>query len=444
MKYDVLVAGGGSAGVAAAVSAAALGAKTCIIECGKRLGGMASLALVHSICGLYDVVEPSKDASPVYANDGFSKFFAEQLIASGGAERPVRLGRVNVLFHDPVSFAETAAHLVKACEKNLLCMLNSEICGAAPDLSSLEFVSKGQVQKITARSYVDASGDAVLASLCGAVCERAEPRRLQRPAFIFSVGGVAAEVVNTTGRLRLAKALGEAVKMGDLPTAAYGVTARAAHREGDIFFTVNLEADFSKMNFGKKMSAEEVYDPLDASQRSFLKSQGQIFAHDLIEYLQKKLEGFSSCYLSTLPDCLGVRESRRVRGRYQLTAEDLDVARRFEDGIGRATWPIELREKANAVHLQYPKVSGGCDLPLRILQSENREALFMAGRCVSAVHEAQAAVRVIGTCLVTGEAAGIAAALRARGEEVSAQAIKEARKFLVGRAYRPIISPTGC
>ncbi|MFV0416375.1 MAG: FAD-dependent oxidoreductase [Chthoniobacterales bacterium] len=421
MKYDVLVAGGGSAGIAAAFSAAAQGAQTCLIERRSCLGGMASQALVHSICGLYELPQTA-EAEAQYANSGFAKFFAERLIAAGGAGRPQRLGRVDVLFHDPKVFAKVAEGLIGSFQ-NLTYLPQTKVLSAAADLSSAELIFKNERQKIVASSWVDATGDAALASLCGATCEMASSEYLQRPAFIFSVAGVPAEVVNTPGRLRLAKVLGDAVKSGALPTSAFGITARAAHRAGEIFFTMNLSADFS--------AAESAYNPLDASQHSLLNAEGRMFAQKLIGFLRENLKGFSDCRLAAFPECLGVRESRRVRGRYQLTAEDLDCGRRFEDGIGRATWPMELREKAHTVELKYPKKIGGCDLPLRMLQSQEKESLFMAGRCVSATHEAQASVRVIGTCFVTGEAAGIAAALRAQEKKVTAPAIAAARRKII-------------
>ena len=99
MHVDVLVAGGGSAGLAAAVSAARMGARTLLIEHHGSLGGMAPAALVHSICGLYRL--PHGDGPPKIANIGFAEEFARRLILAGGASGPVRMGRVDVLLQQP-------------------------------------------------------------------------------------------------------------------------------------------------------------------------------------------------------------------------------------------------------------------------------------------------------------------------------------------------------
>src|SRR5258708_5760156 len=103
MSFDVVVAGGGSAGLAAAVAAARLGVNTLLVERNGLLGGMASAALVHSICGLYRLSKG--DGAPVLANAGFAAEFAKRLLADGGASGPVRMGRVEVLLQRPVAFA---------------------------------------------------------------------------------------------------------------------------------------------------------------------------------------------------------------------------------------------------------------------------------------------------------------------------------------------------
>ena len=108
---------------------------------------------------------------------------------------------------------------------------------------------------------------------------------------------------------------------------------------------------------------------------------------------------------------VGVRESRRVVGRYRLTREDVLGARRFTDGVARAAWPIELWREATA-GAQYEYLADGewYDVPLGCLQSGAIKNLFMAGRCLSGTSEALGSARVIGTCLATGAAAGREAA----------------------------------
>src|SRR5271154_3033436 len=142
MDFDVVVAGGGSAGLAAAVAAARLGARTLLVERNGLLGGMASAALVHSICGLYrlpkgegrgggrDSWRPADGrAAPELANEGFAAEFARRLLAAGGASGPVRMGRVEVLLQRPVAFAQLCDVMAQETP-NLEIRLQSEIVTA--------------------------------------------------------------------------------------------------------------------------------------------------------------------------------------------------------------------------------------------------------------------------------------------------------------------------
>jgi hypothetical protein len=111
---------------------------------------------------------------------------------------------------------------------------------------------------------------------------------------------------------------------------------------------------------------------------------------------------------------VGVRESRRLIGRYQLTREDVLTGRTFDDAVARASWPIELWQDGQlGATYEYLEDGQTYEIPLRSLQARDIENLFVAGRCMSATHEALGSARVIGTCLATGDAVGMAAARKA-------------------------------
>ena len=113
---------------------------------------------------------------------------------------------------------------------------------------------------------------------------------------------------------------------------------------------------------------------------------------------------------------VGVRESRRVIGRYQLTRQDVLTGRKFDDAVARACWPIELWQEGHlGATYEYLEDGQTYEIPLRSLQARDVENLFIAGRCMSATHEALGSARVIGTCLATGDAVGAAAARGAMG-----------------------------
>jgi choline dehydrogenase-like flavoprotein len=408
MSYDVIVAGGGSAGVAAAVAAARAGAKTLLVERNGLLGGMTSAALVHSICGLYRL--PKGDAAPVMANEGFAAEFARRLEADGGASGPVRMGRVEVLLQRPVVFAQVCDELVRETS-NLEVRLQSEIVAAQAD--SITLAWRGCVEKVAAKVFIDTTGDAVLAALRGAPCEM-ETTRLQRPAYIFALGGVMPGKLGDDARLRIARLVLQAVKGNALPQATLGAHLRESAQPGEVFVTVDLQGG-------------ENYDPLDAACLSRLEIEGRDVANRLATFL-RSAEGFERSYIAAWPARAGVRESRRVVGRYRLEAEDIERGTQFEDTVAYAAWPMELRETATGPRLRFPTGEEPCGIPLRALQARDDEALLMAGRCISCSHEAQASIRVIGTCLATGEAAGLAAALKVLHGDCSATAVKAARE----------------
>ncbi len=410
--FDVVVAGGGSAGLAAAVASARLGARTLLVERHGSLGGMATAALVHSICGLYRL-PLEKGAPAVLANEGFAAEFARRLCATGGAQGPLRLGRVDVLLHRPAAFAQLADRLVRETA-GLTTLLHAEIVGA--DADSLTITCRGIIQKIRAAAWVDATGDGILATLRGIPSEIETHEHLQRPAFIFALGNVAPASLDDNARLRLAKRIVQAVRAGQLPASALGTHFRASPQPGEAFVTIDL-------------SGGPDFDPLDPVCLSNLETEGRELADGIVALLRAD-DDYAGCYVAAWPSRAGVRESRRVVGRYRLGTAEVEAGAQFDDAVAFTAWPMELRENAQGPKLRFPTGENPCGVPLRSLRAQGDDALFVAGRCISSSHEAQASLRVIGTCLATGEAAGLAAALKALQTGVDAAAIRAARTRL--------------
>jgi len=412
MQCDVLVLGGGSAGLAAALGAARTGAETILVERHGMLGGMATAALVHSICGLY-FLSPTPGA--IFAHGGFPREFAERLISNGAAIRPERMGRVDVLLHSPQGFAATADDFVNN-ERSIRPMLHSEIVGVgmAAEGRRVEKVTvacRGNAETILAKAVVDATGDATATFLAGAGFEQSSPVNLQRPAYVFALAGVDCRVLEGEGRLALAHLLVAGVRDGDLTRGALGAAFRVGV-DGEIFVTIDLDPP-DGINF----------DPHGAGSLAGLEMEGRRISTALARFLRAKEPGFESSRICAFPARAGIRESRRVNGMQRLSAEDIDRGAAFEDRIALATWPMELRERTTGPRLRFPSVTRPCEIPLGCLRVAGVDNLFVAGRCISATHEAQASIRVIGTCMATGEAAGIAAALGVAGH-LSADAVR--------------------
>lgn len=407
MDCDVLIAGGGSAGVAAAVAAGRLGARTLLVERHGLLGGMASVALVHSICGLYRLDDGA--TAPELANAGLAAEFTRKLVDLGGASGPVRMGRVNVLLQRPAVFAQLADTIVRQTP-NLTTRLHTEITATTGEKVSLS--CRGDIEQVKAKVFVDTTGDGVLSALRGAPCEMVDGGRLQRPAFIFALGGVSGAALDEEARLRLAQRITQGIKAGRLPANALGAHLRGSGQEGEAFVTIDLPGGPG-------------YDPLDPECLTRLELDGRELAGRLARFFREEVEGFQRSYVAAWPSRVGVRESRRIVGRYRLETEDIESGAQFHDQVAFAAWPMELRETSFGPRLRFPKGKQPCGIPLRALQARDDTALFMAGRCISCSHEAQASIRVIGTCLATGEAAGIAAALTALQGGCDAVRIRE-------------------
>ncbi|MGH8093659.1 MAG: FAD-dependent oxidoreductase [Chthoniobacterales bacterium] len=398
--FDVAVAGGGSAGLAAAVAAARAGANTLLIERGGALGGMPVSAFVHTICGLYEIDREPNDG---FANEGFPAEFARGLLRRGGAHGPVRMGRLDVLLHDPVRFAALADDFASSTSR-LTVWLHSELAQVsceADRIDRLEVLCRGRSLTIEAKTFIDTTGDAALTALAGADCEQEPTASLQRPAYIAQLRGVPPAHLKEGGRMQLAHLIVRAVTSGELPRESLGAGFRESVQPGSCYLTIDLAGD-------PRVLGE--WDPTSPGLLTGVELAGRRVAIAIAAYLRTNLEGCEECAVTAWPSRAGVRESRRIAGVYQLRGDDILGGREFPDAIARAVWPLELRERATGARWRFPEGRSG-QIPLRSLHHRTVENLWSAGRCMACDHAGQASIRVIGTCLATGEATGLAAAL---------------------------------
>ena len=398
LSYDVVVVGGGAAGLAAAVAAARSGARTALVERYGFLGGMATAGMVSTICGLY----LTSAGSPEPLNEGFADAVARRLATMPGCGEPVRRGRTYVLPYTPFAFACLADELT-ASASPLDVYLHTFVTGLETGSGRVEAVRVAtweRVVELAARVVVDASGDAVVAHLAGVATVTAPLSERQLPSLVFVLQHVDTEALGPGPRVALLRSLVSAEQEGRLPKGAANLTLGSSPQPGELVCKLTLSG-----------LAEEL--PPSRDFLTVAEQEGRKRALAVTEFL-KTLPAFSRAFVSHAAPQVGVRESRRVIGRYQLTRDDVLSGRKFEDGVARASWPIELWEEGRlGATYEWLDDRAHYDIPLRCLQARDVENLFVAGRCMSATHEALGSARVIGTCLATGEAVGRAAARHA-------------------------------
>ena len=398
---DVVVIGGGSAGIAAAVAAARSGADVLLVERGAQPGGNAFSARVHTLCGLYLLRERETDALE-YANNGFPREIAEALLQSGGARGPVRMGRLDVLLHDPEAFANLARELItKLPNLRLLTYTSLKQVLRRESDRIRSIVLNGSLGDLAVEvgAVVDATGDSGVAFAADAATEISALENLQRPAYVLGLKGADPNLLTPDGRLSLAHAISSAVSLKQLPGEALGASFKEGVGAGELWMTIDLPAG--------------EFDPRKKSDRDSLMNTAAPLAEKITVFLRNNLTGLRHAEIHSHPEQIGIRESRRIVGRQRLTGNDVLSGSRFPEEAAVSAWPVELREKAGKVSFRFPEGCRPCGIPLDCLRSRDISNLLAAGRCISATHEAHAATRVIGTSLATGEAAGREAALLA-------------------------------
>jgi hypothetical protein len=184
---------------------------------------------------------------------------------------------------------------------------------------------------------------------------------------------------------------------------------------GHVYVTLNLPRP------------ESGFDPLSPACIDVLQARARAGAEQLVTWLRQTRAAFEKCHVDAWPARVGIRETRRVRGCVGVSGADVRSGRRRDDEVAVSSWPIELWHDHRRARFEVP--AGPCSIPLGALVSRTHPRLAMAGRCLAADHEALGALRVLGTALASGEAAGVAAALAADAgsslREVAAQQVRD-------------------
>lgn len=417
---DVLVVGGGPAGLGAALGAAAAGAEVVLAERYGFLGGNATAALVMPLMSFHTqrgrpaplsetdlMPHDHGSGEPVVA--GALRTLLERLVAAGGALRPSERTGFTLPF-DPEVFKQVALELLdEAGVRYLLHAFATDVLGHGPD--GVVLATKSGPVAITARAVVDCTGDGDVAALAGAPYEvgREDDHLVQPMTLVFRMvdfeaAAFAAYVKGHPEQWRGVHGL------WDLVRAATEAGELNLAREDILFFGSPHEREVS-------INSTRVTGVLGTSvwdlTRAEWESRRQM--REIVAFLRRHVPGFERAYAVQSGVNVGVRETRRVIGEYQLTADDVLSARKFDDVIARGAYPIDIHNpRGRGTTLVRLPPGEAYDIPLRCLLPQRVDGLIVAGRCISGTHEAHSSYRVMPIAMATGQAAGVCAALAAR------------------------------
>lgn len=429
---DVAVIGGGPAGVAAAIAAARTGARTVLIEPSSFLGGAGTGSLVGPWMTNY-----FQDKQVIR---GVFQEIVDALVACEGST-----GTVKCPYDKPCSTQGTGGHITPfdteilkfvlsklTMEAGVKLQLNTyvdDVMAANGTIISLGLRSKSSKALLRAKQYVDATGDGDISVAAGArfdfgrqgdglvqpVSSLFKMSYVNIDAFIDYTMAHRDELVWVTypilpsvlpdhfARRMVALSgfngqVAEAKAKGELNVGRERLTLFSDYRDGDVLFNATRVNRIDGTNNDDLVRAE-------------LSLREQVMS--VAAFARRYLPGFERASLASAASRVGVRETRRIVGDYTLTQDDVLRGNKFEDSIAKGCFPIDIHSPTDHTNV-WTELDDAYDIPFRSLLPAGLDNVLVAGRCLSATHEALASIRVQSHCMATGQAAGLAAALAAQ------------------------------
>jgi ribulose 1,5-bisphosphate synthetase/thiazole synthase len=392
-EADVIVVGSGSAGATAAIAAARGGARTVLVERYGFLGG-TSTQVLDTFYGFYT---PGTAAYKVVG--GIPDDVVAALKERGAAfERPNTFGAGTGVTYDPTLLKVVWEELALAAGVRLLLhSFCTDVVMAGGRVAGVVVDGKAGLMKLVAPVIVDCTGDADVCHQAGAPYERAgEIDPAQTLTTTFRMVNVDVPRAQAFGKKALVAAMEEAAASGryTLP-----------RREGSWHITTQAGVIHTIMT---RVTDVDATDPVALTEAEIV---GRRQALEYARFLRDHVPGYERAELSWLSHPIGVRETRRVYGRYRLTREDCLAARKFPDAVGACGAPIEDHHAGTDTTWVYLPDGMTYDIPYRTLLPQRVDGLLVAGRCFSATHDAHASCRSMAQTMAMGQAAGAAAAL---------------------------------
>ena len=407
-KADVMVLGGGAAGVAAAIASARSGADTLLIEPNGYLGGTITHASLPAFCPFTDGIKP--------VIRGIGLELMEALRAATSPVYPVKPEGAAVYNWFPIE-TETFKLILdeKVISSGCRLLLHTRLADCSVEngrIKNVTLLTPAGYAEAEAKVYIDCTGDGYLASRAGCKIEIGDENGdVQSGTLCFKLANF-----DTERYMEYARSVGEGGNMYNACNRAIAdgkFLPNETKVSGISFPTPGVAA----LNFG------HVYkiDPLDPESMTRAELEGRKLLNDMLRFFRSYVPGAENAVIVASGPELGVRESRRVMGRYVLTEKDFFARADFDDAIAYYCYPIDIHgstpdpEKAKQLIEIYKekryKPGEVYGVPYRCLTPLGMRNLLTAGRIISSDRSMQASLRVVPCCFATGQAAGTAAAI---------------------------------
>lgn len=390
-KYDVVVVGGGFAGVAAAVAAAREGATVLIVEKGNCLGGAA----VHALVNPFMTTSVKIDGERTSLAAGLFKTIHKKL-----EERNAVSG---------ISFLEEELKFIlneMVCDANIDLLFHAYIFSVQKDGGSMQSISvatKSGVIEITADYFIDATGDAQVAYLadCPTVLGRESDHLCQPMTLCFRLGNVDVEkFMASYGKLN--NAYKQALEKGAFINPRENILAFKTPIPNVIHFNTTRVV---------KM------DPTSPEQVTKAEIIARKQVYEIYEFMKQHDCGLENSYVMMTAAEIGVRESRMIVGDYVLTEKDCKACTKFDDSIAACNYDIDIHNpEGTGTSIYSFSETEFYTIPYRSLIPQKVNNMLVAGRCISSDHGAQASYRIMPTVCTIGEAAGTAIGLAVKSQ----------------------------
>ena len=417
---DVIVCGGGLSGCAAAWNAAKRGLKVLLIEHYHKLGGVP-------VSGILGIISGLRLESEITVDGLFLREILHRLDAvNGSRSREGWAYRV-----DPEKLDLILFQLLQ--EAGVKILLQTTLIAAKKNERDIIYIvtaSKQGLEAWEAPFFIDDTGDADLADLTGCPMQYGRPSdgKVQSSSLTFKLAGI--DMAAAPRDMTEATALWR--KQEHLTPTNHTVITYLPGTNGEA--AVNMTHILN-------------CDPLTHEGQERIRKEGMEQAQEIAEFFRENLPGFRNCYVAQTAMQPGIRETRRIAGSYILTEEDVITGRDFDDEIARSGWGIDIHVP-DKIHGETPMphfcLQKSYGIPFRCIVPQGVDNLLIAGRPISATHEAFASTRINGTCIAIGEICGIAASL-VRGnwntQNIDVALLQKEAETQHGIVHRHIIGP---